>query len=234
MGEKPSHAELLDYLADQFIQGGWKLKPLHTQIVMSQAYRQSSEGNEKALRVDADSRLLWRFPPRRLAAEEIRDSMLYVSGQLKEEMYGKGFRLYKYLRDNVATYVPLDEHGPETYRRSVYHQNARACVTDLFSEFDQPDCAFSAAKRSETTSPLQALTALNHSFTRDMARHMAERVVKEASDGVESQATLAMKLVFGREPEQEEINAAVELIEENSLATLCRVLLNTSEFIWVR
>lgn len=234
MGEKPTHPELLDFLADQFIQGGWKLKPLHKQIVMSRAYRQSSEGNEQALRVDADSRLLWRFPPRRLAAEEIRDSMLYVSGQLKEEMYGKGFRLYKYLRDNVATYVPLDEHGPETYRRSVYHQNARACVTDLFSEFDQPDCAFSAAKRSETTSPLQALTALNHSFTRDMARHMAERVEKEASAGAESQATLAMQLVFGREPEEEEIKAAVGLIEENSLATLCRVLLNTSEFIWVR
>ena len=237
MGEKPSHPELLDYLADQFIQGGWKLKSLHKQIVMSQAYRQSSEGNEQALRVDADSRLLWRFPPRRLAAEEIRDSMLYISGQLKEDMYGKGFRLYKYLRDNVATYVPLDKHGPETYRRSVYHQNARACVTDLLSEFDQPDCAFSAAKRSETTSPLQALTALNHSFTQDMARHMAERIDADAgpgSGGAESQAILAMQLAFGREPEVEEVKAASELIEQSSLAALCRVLLNTSEFIWVR
>ncbi len=234
MGEKPSHPELLDYLADQFIQGGWKLKQLHKQILMSQAYRQSSEGNERALRADADSRLLWRFPPRRLAAEEIRDSMIYVSGQLREGMYGKGFRLYKYLRDNVATYVPLDEHGPETYRRSVYHQNARACVTDLFSEFDQPDCAFSAAKRSETTSPLQALTALNHSFTRDMARHMAERVEKETNAALESQATLAMQLAFGRDPDKEEIRAATELIESSSLAALCRVLLNTSEFIWIR
>ena len=78
------------------------------------------------------------------------------------------------MQDNVCTYVPLDKHGPETYRRAVYHQNARASVVDLMTEFDQPDCTFSAPKRSETTTPLQALTMLNHSFTLDMAAALAE------------------------------------------------------------
>ena len=88
-------------------------------------------------------------------------------------MGGPGFRLYEYQQDNVATYVPLDQHGPETYRRAVYHQNARASVIDLMTDFDQPDCAFSVPRRVATTTPLQALTLLNHAFTLDMAEALA-------------------------------------------------------------
>ena len=82
---------------------------------------------------------LWRFSPRRLSAEEIRDSMLAAAGVLNRRMGGPGFRLYRYLQDNVATYVPLDQHGSETWRRAVYHHHARASVIDLMSEFDCPD-----------------------------------------------------------------------------------------------
>ncbi|MCR9296890.1 MAG: DUF1553 domain-containing protein, partial [bacterium] len=204
MGEPPSHPELLDYLAGQLLRYGWRLKPIHKLIVMSGAYRQASTFREAAARSDADSRLLWRFPPQRLSAEEIRDCMLSIAGCLRLEMGGPGFRLYRYLQDNVATYVPLDEFSPDTYRRGVYHQNARACKTDLLTEFDQPDCAFSAAKRAITTTPLQALTALNHEFTIDMANAMAERLIAEVGSDAMLQVQRAFLLCFGRLPTQQE------------------------------
>jgi hypothetical protein len=131
MGERPTHPELLDWLAARLVAEGWRLKPIHKMIVMSRTYRQSSAFREEAAKVDGDARLLWRFPPRRLSAEEIRDSILFVSGKLDERMGGPGFRLYQYTRDNVATYTPLEKVGPETYRRSVYHQNARASRVDV-------------------------------------------------------------------------------------------------------
>ena len=93
------------------------------------------------------------FPPRRLGAEEIRDTLLATAGQLKlEPMGGPGFRLYRYLVNNVSTYIPLDTQGPETYRRAVYHQNARASVVDILNDFDLPDIAFASPKRANTTS----------------------------------------------------------------------------------
>lgn len=154
--------------------------------------------------------------------------------QIRYEDGGPGFRLYRFLQDNVATYQPLDEHGPETYRRAVYHQNARASVVDLMTEFDQPDCAFSTPKRTETTTPLQALTMLNHSFTLDMADHLAERLVREVGDDAAAQVRWAYALCYGRSPASDETAACVPWIEQHSLAAWCRVLLNTSEMIYVQ
>src|SRR6185436_7089808 len=130
--------------------------------------------------IDADSRLLWRFPPRRLSAEEVRDTLLSVSGKLDKKMGGPGFRLYEYQQDNVATYVPLDRHGPETYRRAVYHHNARAARVDVMTDFDCPDPSFAEARRASTTTPLQALTLMNHRFALDMAQALAERLQRDA------------------------------------------------------
>ncbi|MBD3673069.1 MAG: DUF1553 domain-containing protein [Planctomycetaceae bacterium] len=234
MGGRPTHPELLDFLVNYLIENDWRLKPLHRLIVSSQTYRQSSDWREDASRIDGDSRLLWRFPPRRLSAEEIRDTILQVAGKLDERMGGPGFRLYEYQQDNVATYVPLDNHGPETYRRAVYHQNARASVVDLMTEFDQPDCAFSAPNRAETTTPLQALTLLNHNFTIDMASALAERLRSEAGDDLEQQIKRAFALCYGREPKNDELEECRGLIEEHSLQAFCRVLLNTSELIYVQ
>ena len=124
MGGAPTHPALLDWLARQVHQNGWRLKPLHRQIMLSQTYRQSAAFRPDAARVDADSRLLWRYPPRRLSGEEVRDAMLFVAGQLDTHMGGPGFRLYRYLQDNVATYVPLDRAprltaGPSIIRTRV-------------------------------------------------------------------------------------------------------------------
>ncbi len=264
LGSQPTHPELLDYLAQRLIAHGWRLKPLHREILLSHTYLQSSslaipptilpadskkppdektQKNKSAglpesagdprfhpgLANDKDARLLWRFPPRRLSAEEIRDTLLAVSGKLQlEPLGGPGFRLYKFTQNNVCTYFPLDEHGPETYRRAVYHQNARASVTDMLSDFDLPDIAFAAPTRVNTTTPLQALTLLNHRFTLDMAQALAERASQD-DDAIAQ----AYALAFQRPPTAKERAAAEQLIAAHGLPALCRALLNANELLYL-
>lgn len=228
MGSKPTHPELLDFLAQRLIANGWKLKALHREIILSQTYLQSADFDDTAARADKDARLLWRFPPRRLRAEEIRDTMLATAGQLKlEPMGGPGFRLYRYLVNNVSTYVPLDAPGPETYRRSVYHQNARASVVDVLNDFDLPDIAFATPKRANTTTPLQALTLLNNGFTLDMAKAFAARL-----DGPDPIAQ-AYGLALQRRPTATERAAAEPLLAQHGKIAFCRALLNTNSLIFI-
>jgi mono/diheme cytochrome c family protein len=228
MGSKPTHPELLDFLAQRLVASGWKLKTLHREIILSQTYLQSADFNPNAARADKDARLLWRFPPRRLGAEEIRDTLLATAGQLKlEPMGGPGFRLYRYLVNNVSTYIPLDTQGPETYRRAVYHQNARASVVDVLNDFDLPDIAFSAPKRANTTSPLQSLTLFNHSFTLDMAKALVTRL-----DGPDPIAQ-AYSIALQRRPTATERSAAEKLIAQHGKIAFCRALLNANELIFI-
>ena len=233
MGGRPTHPELLDWLTRQLIEAGWRLKPLHKMIVTSQAYRQSGAYRAEASEVDAESRLLWRFPPRRLSGEEIRDTMLKIAGVLDTRMGGPGFRLYRYLVDNVATYVPRNEHGPDTYRRAVYHQNARASHIDVMSDFDCPDPAFATPRRARTTTPLQALALLNHSFPLEMADAYASRTKRDVGDDIDAQIEYAFQLAYSREPTPEEQEAAGRLAARHGLRSLCRAILNSSELIYV-
>ena len=235
MGGKPSHPELLDYLAHRLQRvHGWRLKPLIREILLSQSYRQSAQYRPAAATIDGDSRLLWRFPPRRLDAEEIRDTMLSLAGKLDTTMGGPGFRLYQFTQDNVCTYHPLDVHGPETYRRAVYHQNPRAAKMDLLTEFDCPDAAAVAPRRTATTTPLQALTLMNHQFTVDMANFFAERISAETdSEDPAAQVKRAFVLAFGRSPGKDELAAGLALIEQHGRSAFCRALLNANELIHV-
>jgi hypothetical protein len=233
-GEKPTHPELLDWLANRVVELGWRLKPLHKELMLTAAYRQSSAYNEQAAAVDADARYLWRYPPRRLEAEAIRDSILAVSGKLDRSTGGPGFRLYKYTVDNVATYLPLEEFPAETFRRSVYHQAARSVRDDMLGTHDCPDTTQPEPKRVVTTSPLQALTLLNNRFSLDQARYFAERLAREAGDGKhESQVERAYQLAFGRSPKPQEKAAGLELIRKHGLTIFCRVLFNANEFVYV-
>ena len=176
-GERPTHPELLDWLAAKFMEKdeggrmkdeknnvlsssfacGWKLKRLHKMIVMSSTYRQSSEVNAKAQAVDAGDQLLWRMPLRRMEAEAIRDAILQASGKLDRRMGGPSFALFKYRVVNVAIYEPLESYGSETWRRSVYQQPARAIHDEVLSAFDCPESSQRAPRRDATTTALQAL-----------------------------------------------------------------------------
>lgn len=228
LGSQPTHPELLDYLATQLIAHDWRLKPLHRKILLSKVYQQSAAYRDEYAKVDKYARLLWRFPPRRLSAEEIRDTMLCVAGKLQlEPMGGPGFRLYKFSQNNVCTYFPLDVHGPDTYRRGVYHQNARASVVDVLNDFDFPDIAFAAPKRANTTTPLQALTLLNHRFTLDMADALAERI------GGDDSIRKAYHFVLQREATPKEREAATKLIASHGVPAFCRALLNSNELIYL-
>ncbi|MCC7334554.1 MAG: DUF1553 domain-containing protein [Pirellulaceae bacterium] len=248
LGSLPTHPELLDWLAGQLLANGWRLKPLHRQILLSETYRQSSVYREQPASIDKDSRLLWRFPPRRLSAEELRDTMLLVSGNLQGTIplatsipnedqtlaAGPGFRLYKLTENNVSSYLPLDVHGPETYRRAVYHQNARASVVDLLADFDFPDVAFAAPKRSSTTTPLQALTLLNHRFTLDMAQSLADRAEQSVVPGnPEALIDSMYELVLQRAARPDELAAAKPLLNKYGAAALARGLLNLNEVLYV-
>ncbi len=232
MGGKPSHPKLLDYLALRLKAYGWRWKPLHREILLSQAYQQAATYRDSAAAVDSDSRLLWRFPPRRLSAEEIRDTMLMVAGKLDTTMGGPGFRLYQFTQDNVCTYHPLDEHGPETWRRAVYHQNPRAAKMDLLTEFDCPDPAFATPRRASTITPLQALTLMNHSFTVDMAGYFAERLKAESSDPAR-QVRRGFEIAYGRTPTPVESAAAQDLLSQHGLLAFARALFNSNELIFL-
>jgi hypothetical protein len=169
-----------------------------------------------------------------LSAEEVRDSMLYTAGVLDERRPGgPGFRLFRAAQDNVVTYLPLDAHPPETYRRAVYHQHVRAGRFDLLTEFDLPDSALAAPRRSSTTSPLQAFTLLNHRFTLDMAAKLAERIESEAKGDVGGRIAIAYRRCFGREPTADESKEAAEFVEQFGTAAWCRALYNAGEFLYV-
>lgn len=239
MGGRPTHPELLDFLATKLVSGGWKIKDLHKLIMSSQAYQQSSVYREDAAKVDGDNRFLWRFSPRRLSAEEIRDSMLAAAGKLDLKMGGPGFRLYEYQQDNVATYKPLDIHGPETYRRAIYHHNARASRIDLLTDFDSPDPALGEPRRASTTNALQALTLLNHRFSLDMANFLAHRSSEGAVD-VPAKIRRAFQFAYGRSPTTAEIDAATKVVVDleskspgKGLTAICRAIFNSNEFLYL-
>jgi len=233
-GGKPTHPKLLEWLADRFVRKhGWRLKPLHRDIVLSAAYRQSSAFREEAAALDRDADYLWRFPPRRLTAEEVRDAVLAASGKLDRTMGGPGFRLYRYTVDNVATYYPIEEFGPETFRRSVYHQHARSVKPELLGQFDCPDTALPAPKRISTTTPLQALSLLNNDFLLDQARFLAERTFEEAGPDSIARIERTWRLAFGRAPDADESRAARQFVDEQGWMLFARAILNANEFVYV-
>ncbi len=233
-GGMPSHPELLDWLAHRLIHThDWRLKPLHREIVLSAAYRQSSTFRKDAAQVDSDGVFLWRYPPRRLGAEELRDAILQTSGNLDRHMGGPGFRLYRYTVDNVATYYPLGEFSPDTYRRGIYHQHARSVKPELLGEFDCPETSLPAPKRITTTSPLQALTLFNSAFVVDQASSFAAVVEIESSHDEAGFVEAAWRRAYLREPSAAERRSATEFLAQHGLEALSRAILNSNEFLYV-
>ncbi len=229
-GDRPSHPELLDWLAAEFRDNGGRLKPLHRLIVLSATYRQASRPNERAAARDAGDRLLWRFPPRRLEAEAVRDTMLQVSGALDRRAGGPGYNLWNY-SGYVIVFTPKDPPGPDTFRRMVYQFKPRLQQDATFGAFDCPDATQAAPRRNTSTTPLQALNLLNDPFVHDQARRFGDRVRAEAGPGIPEQVARGFRLAFQREPSAAEAEAAAKLVRAHGLDVLCRALFNANEFV---
>ncbi len=232
-GGKPTHPELIDWLASEFIARGWSIKAMHRLICTSAAYRQASAAQPAALKVDADSRLLWRFPPRRLEAEALRDSILTVTGKLDLTMGGPGFDLFEANDNYVKVYVPLVAPGPETWRRMVYQAKPRMQLENIFGAFDIPDAGQVAPRRTSSTTALQALNLMNSPFILQQAKFFAEHLQKDAGADPAAQVRRACLLAYGRALPPDEEAAALTFIAAEGLPAFCRALLNSSEFLYV-
>ncbi len=232
-GATPSHPELLDWLAQEFMAQDWSLKWLHRQILLSSTFQQASRPRDSALSVDAEARFLWRFPPRRLEAEAIRDSVLQVSGKLNMTAGGPGFLLFEIDRENVHHYFPLEKFGPEHFRRMVYMTKIRQEQDDVFGMFDCPDGGQTIPVRNQSTTALQALNLLNSPFMIEQAEFFATRLQSAASDDLRDQVALAYTLLFSRPPTEDELTDAIEFIEQHGLAAFCRAMLSANEFLYL-
>lgn len=232
-GGRPSHPELLDWLARTFIDEKWSIKSIHRLIVRSNAYRRSSSITREGLQVDASSRLLWRYPARRIEAEVIRDSILAASGKLDLKAGGPGFDLFEPNTNYVKVYKAKTQFGPAEFRRMIYQQKPRMQLDNTFGVFDCPDAGQIAPKRNLSTTPLQAFNLLNSPFIVQQAGFFAERVQKAEAEDTSTQVRRTFQIAFQRDPTAQEADAAVKLVESHGLAALCRALFNTNEFLYV-
>ena len=246
-GDKPTHPELLDWLAAEFVADGWRLKPLHRLIVRSSAYKMSSAGNARALAADPQNDLFWRFDMRRLTAEEIRDSILAVSGSLNLQMYG--LSVYPEMPAEVLASQSRPGNGwdksspEEQVRRSVYIHVKRSLPVPLLDAFDVGENDRSNPVRFVTTQPTQALQMLNSRFVNEQASALAARLHKEAGADVTAQVRLALNLATQRPPRDADVERGVKLIarlkgrdgasDEQALRLFCLMVLNLNEFVYV-
>jgi mono/diheme cytochrome c family protein len=229
-GKPPSHPELLDYLANDLIANGWKLKRLHKLMMLSAAYQQASNARDDGLKLDPQNELLWRHTPKRLEAEIIRDSLLAVSGQLDETMYGPG---------------TLDEWHK---RRSIYFMIKRSKLIPMMQLFDQPEPLVSVGNRPSTTIAPQALAFMNSPHVRSYAQSFGAKLIPVAEKSVADAVTLGYQTAIGRTPDAQELRDSVAFIEgqtasyteekkpspkQLALADFCQVLFGLNEFVYV-
>ncbi len=231
-GGRPSNPELLDWLAAHFVENGWSMKRLHRTILLSATYRQSSATNPKAFERDAGSRWLWRFPPRRLEAEALRDSILTVCGNIDLRMGGPGFDLFEPNDNYVRVFSPKKSFSHADSRRMVYLTKHRMQLDDTFGAFDCPDAGQIAPRRTTSTTPLQALNLLNSPFILQQSEIFATRLKREAKTPA-AQIKRAFELTLNHPPAKEELAAAVNLVNAEGLPAFCRALLNANEFAYL-
>ncbi|NNE92415.1 MAG: DUF1553 domain-containing protein, partial [Verrucomicrobiales bacterium] len=234
-GGRPSHPELLDWLAAELIRNKWSLKAIHRLILQSDAYRQISTFpvNDLRIAVDAGNRLVWRQNPRRIEAEAVRDTVLAVSGKLNRERGGPGFEDFKYTEAYAPIYEYVTADEPKVWRRSIYRYIVRTTPDQFLTTLDCPDPANFNPKRLTTTTPLQSLALYNNEFMLKQAQFLAERLEAEVGGDAGAQASRAFQYAFGRLPQREEAQLAEDVISQHGLFVLCRSLLNANEFVYV-
>ena len=231
-GMKPTHPELLDWLAGEFVRSGWSVKQMHRLIVLSRTYGQAGAVHAAGAETDAEVRLLWRYPSRRLEAEAIRDAMLAVSGRLNLKMYGRGYDLFD-LRGGLSGFTPVELLNAENQRRMIYAHKVRRETEAVFGAFDCPDGGQSTAVRRASTTPIQALNLFNSRFTVEVSAAFAARVSEEAGEDPAARIRRAWQLALGREPSADEVSDALPVVQAHGLAVLCRALFNSNEFLFL-
>ncbi|MFN0111329.1 MAG: PSD1 and planctomycete cytochrome C domain-containing protein [Blastocatellia bacterium] len=251
-GDKPSHPELLDWLATELMAKGWSWKAMHRLILTSNAYRQSSKFNEKSSAADLENHLLWRANPRRMEAEVIRDSMLSISGKLNKEMFGPG--IYPRIDPDIINTGsrprwPLDaKDDHSTWRRSVYIFVKRSVLLPMIEVFDCPATTVPGPVRAVSTVSPQALALMNNEFVLQQAGYFAERVAAEAGADARKQIASAFKLALNRQPSEKELTWASEFLQKQAagyaerknekpsaaaLRDLCHAIFNLNEFLYL-
>ena len=239
MGGRPSHPELLDWLANQFVDGGWHMKPLHRLILLSSSYQQDylAEVPGEAREQDPDNRLLWRFPRRRLSSEELRDAMLAVSGRLNAQKGGPSVivpiepALVKLIYNPAQWAVNSDVRQFD--RRSIYLFHKRNLRLPFMEVFDAPDSLLSCPRREQSTHAPQALELLNGDFSNGMAKALAERVVREAGPGRDRQVARMFQLALGRDPVPAERTAALRYLKDGPLSECALAIFLVNDFLYV-
>jgi hypothetical protein len=230
-GGKPSHPELLDWLASELARNKFSLKSMHKLIVTSAAYRQASTPNAEARKLDADNRLLWRKSPTRLDAEAVRDAMLEVAGKLNRAAGGPGFHDVRTYGDaGTLFYEPIERSGPEFDRRTIYRFSPRGERSAVLETFDCPDPSAFTPRRQVTTTPLQALALWNNALVLRLSNDLADRVTKEA-DTDAKRIDAMYRHALGRLPTTEEAKLVAPLVSKHGLPALARVLFNANEFV---
>ena len=232
-GSEPSHPRLLDWLASELMENDWSLKHIHRLILLSETFQQESAPRKAALAADSSTTMLWRFPPRRLEAEAIRDSILQISGVLDLSMGGPGFSGFEVQMENVRHFFPKKTYGPEDWRRMIYMTKVRQEQESVFGAFDCPDASQVISRRSRSTTPIQALNLFNSSFILQQSGLLEKRLLSEAGPDTASRIHFAFELCFGRAPETGEISESEELIVKHGLRIFCRALLNSNELIFI-
>jgi hypothetical protein len=250
-GARPTHPELLDWLACEFVARGWSLKAMHRLMMTSATYRQRSDYDRAKAEADPEDLLLWRAPHRRLEAEAIRDSILQASGALNPQMYGPGVKPridpgiiaanYQPIHLSAPLWPVVECEGPEHWRRSVYVFIKRTVLVPLLEGFDLPPPAASCERRIPTTVATQSLQLMNGQFLQEQAERMADRIRAEAGDQPAAQIDLAYWLALGRPATGAERRRAIAFLRERGAAggasaaraDLCHVLLNCNEFLYL-
>jgi hypothetical protein len=234
MGALPTHPELLDWLAYWFLDHGESLKQLHRLLVTSATYRQSSANNIAAAKIDGDNRFLWRMNRTRLDAECIRDAMLLMSGRLNLRVGGPSDRQFYFKDDHspVYDYARFDVDSPEACRRSIYRHIVRSVPDPLMDCLDAADPSQLVARRYTTLTALQALATLNNPFVVRQCEHFAERLASE-NHSLNQQIELACRWALARPPTTKEATKFADYAQQQGMASLCRVLFNATEFVFV-
>ena len=239
MGDPPTHPELLDWLAVEFMDRGWSIKEMHRLLMTSEAYQMaSSYGNDANSAADPDNQLVWRYRPHRLEAEAVRDAIMTVSGGI--DLTGGGKPIFPFIPPEILEASQGKGHwdnqpdGPEVWRRSVYVYRRRSLGFPFFDTFDLPDQNQTAAARNVSTVATQALTLMNNQFVLGQAALFADRLERAAPGNLDQQIDLAYRIALTRSPTADEAELAKALVADQSLVDLTHVMLNLNEFLYLR